>query len=582
MATGALPFRGESSGVTFKAILDGTPTSAMRLNPDLPPKLEEIINKSLEKDRNLRYQHASEIRTDLQRLKRDTESTRITATQAPPDKPLKRRKLGVILAACIIAIGFAAGGAWYLRSSRESQIDSIAVLPFNNVSGDANADYLSDGITESLIASLTHVPELKVKSRNSVFRYKGKDVDVQKAGNDLGVSALVSGRMVPRGDSIEVSAELTDVRDNTEIWGQHYSGRTTEIISLQQQIAGDIAEKLRSKLSIPEKQQVTKQGTKNPEAYELYLKGRYSWNKRTASDIATAISYFNQAIAKDPGYALAYSGLADAYSVLPAYGGASSENYPKSSAAARKALELDATLAHPHAVLGANEMEYDWDFAGGEAEYKKAFELDPNDATAHFWYASDIGWISGRQQEAFTEINRAHQLDPLSLIISKALGDVLFYARQYDATIVVCKKVANENPTFAPTHLCLANAYWGKRMYPQVIEEWKAYGERSGDRNESDFASALEQGLRSAGWKGALTKGIEIRQAQRKIGYSSAYNIALIYADLGDKDQAFKWLNTAYQERDSNLLGLKTDFQLDHLRSNPRFAELVGKVGLPQ
>src|SRR4029077_1672415 len=229
------------------------------------------------------------------------------------------------------------------------QIDSVAVLPFANVSGDVNADYLSDGITESLIASLTHVPELKVKSRNSVFHYKGKDVDVQKAGNDLGVRALVSGRLIPHGDNVEVSAELTDVRDNTEIWGQHYSGKSTELISLQQQIAGDLAAKLRSGLTSSEKQQVTKQGTQNPEAYELYLKGRYAWNKRTPSDLATAISYFNQAIAKDPGYALAYSGLADAYSVLPDFGGISSENIPKSNAAARKALELDATLARPHA-----------------------------------------------------------------------------------------------------------------------------------------------------------------------------------------------------------------------------------------
>jgi eukaryotic-like serine/threonine-protein kinase len=223
MATGALPFRGESSGVVFKAILDGTPTSAVRLNPDLPADLERIINKCLEKDRNLRYQHASEIRTDLQRLKRDTESTRIAGTQAPADKTF--RKLWVILPTCVIVIGLAAGGAWYLRPSRASQIDSIAVLPFTNVSGDASTEYLSDGITESLMASLTHVPALKVKSRNSVFRYKGKDVDVQKAGNDLGVSALVSGRMVQRGDSIEVSAELTNIGDNTEIWGSTTAAR---------------------------------------------------------------------------------------------------------------------------------------------------------------------------------------------------------------------------------------------------------------------------------------------------------------------------------------------------------------------
>src|SRR6202521_2840876 len=278
MATGALPFRGESSAVIFREILDGTPVPAVRLNPDVPPKLEEIIQKALEKDRNLRYQHASDIRTDLQRLKRDTESTKIAATQPSPDQTRKRRKLWIVLAACMAAIGLAAVGSWYVRSGRTAQIDSIAVLPFANVSGDASTDYLSDGITESLIASLTHVPELKVKSRNSVFRYKGKDVDVQKVGSDLGVSALVSGRVVTRGDSIEVSAELTDIRDNTEVWGQHYNGRSAEIISLQQQIAGDIAEKLRSKLGTPEKQQVTKQGTQNPEAYELYLKGRYYWN----------------------------------------------------------------------------------------------------------------------------------------------------------------------------------------------------------------------------------------------------------------------------------------------------------------
>jgi TolB-like protein len=450
------------------------------------------------------------------------------------------------------------------------------------VSGDANADYLSDGITESLIANLTRVPELKVKSRNSAFRYKGKDVDMQKVGNALGVSALVSGRLTARGESIEVSAELTNVRDNTEIWGQHYSGRSTEIISLQQQIAGDIAEKLHSKLTTSERLQVTKQGTQNPEAYELYLQGRYSWNKRTSADLGTAISYFNQAIAKDPGYALAYSGLADAYSTLPAYGGAPSEYYPKSNAAARRALALDASLAHPHAILGASEMEYDWDFAGGEAEYQKALELDPNDATAHQWYAEDISSIGGREQEALAEVNRAHQLDPQSVIISQSLGGVHLWARHYDEAIVVCQKVAKENPTFAEARGCLARAYWGKRMYPQVIEEWVAYGQLSGDRNNSDFGSAMEQGFRSAGWNGALTQGIKVRQAQRKMGYSSAYEIATLYAGLGDKDRAFQWLNTAYQERDHGLEKLKIDFLLDPLRSDPRFAGLVRKVGLPQ
>lgn len=583
MATGTLPFRGESSGVIFKAILDGTPTPAVRLNPDLSAELERTLNKCLEKDRNLRYQHSSEIRADLQRLKRDTDSSKTAAVPALPDTRFERSKLWIVVAGCIVAIALAAAGSWYFRSVRTAQIDSVAVLPFTNVGGDANTDYLSDGITESLIGSLAHVPDLKVKSRNSVFHYKGKDVDMQKVGNDLGVAALVSGRVVPRGDSIEVSAELTDVRDNTEIWGQHYSGKSTEIISLEQQIEGDLADKLRSKLSTSEKQLVAKQGTQNPEAYELYLKGRYYWNKRTLKDLDTAMSYFNQAIAKDPGYALAYAGLADTYFLLPGLGaGNRSENLLKSNAAAHKALELDATLARPHAVLGSNKMD-DWDFAGGEAEFKKAFALDPNDATTHQWYADNIGAIGGREQEAIAEINRAHQLDPLSLQISTELGSIHYSARQYDVMIASCKKVTDENPTFARAHQCLATAYRQKRMYPQFIEELKIFCQLLDDPHCSESSLALERGFRSGGWKGAFMNGIETAKAQYKAGGRwTAYGIADLYAQLGDKEQAFQWLNTAYQQHDSGLTGLKTTPSFDLIRSDPRFAELVRKVGLPQ
>jgi len=582
--TRMLPFRGDTSGVIFDSILNRMPAPACRMNPEIPSKLEEIITKCLEKDRNLRFQHASEIRTDLQRLKRDTDSSRTVAVSTLPYGTLKRSKFWVVLAACIAAIGLGALGTWYLRTGRTAQIDSIAVLPFTNVGGDANTDYLSDGITESLIGSLVRVPELKVKSRNSVFRYKGKDVDMQKVGDALGVSALVSGRVVSHGDSIEVTAELTDVRDNTEIWGQHYGGKSKDIIVLQQQIAADVAEKLRSKLSPSEKRQVAKQGTQNPEAYELYLKGRNYWNRRTITDLQTSISYFNQAIARDPEYALAYSGLADAYGILPAYrGGAPSENIPKSTAAARKAIELDASLAHPHAVLGYNKMGYDWDFAGGEAEFKKAVQLDPNDATARQWYADNLGMIGGREQEALAEINLAHQLDPLSPAISSHVGFIYMWARrEYDEAIIVCKKVATDNPTFALAHECLADAYWGKRSYPQVIEELKLHAQLSGDPNESEFASAMERGYGRGGWKAALARGIDVRQAQRNTGYQSACDIAGLHAELGDKGEAFRWLNIAYQEHDWWLLGLKTNFSLDPIRSDPRFAVLVRELGLPQ
>ena len=579
MATGTLPFRGETSGVIFESILNREPPKLARLNPEIHPELERIIDKALEKDRDTRYQHASDLLADLKRLKRQTESSRI-AVQAAPET--KRNRAWIWIAAGVAVIALAAAAFWYLRAGKAAQIDSIAVLPFTNVSADASVDYLSDGITESLIASLTHVPDLKVKSRNSVFHYKGKDVDAQKAGSELGVSALVSGRVTPHGDNLEVSAELTNVRDNTELWGQHYSGKSTEIIALEQQIAGDLAARLRSGITTSEKQLVTNQGTQNPEAYELYLKGRYAWNKRTAADLETAISYFNQAIAKDPGYALAYSGLGDVYTVYPVYGAKSSEVIPKSNAAARKALELDPTLAHPHAVLAGNYMEYDWDFTGGEAEYKKAFELDPNDASAHQWYGQDIGWIGGRVQEALAEEDRAHQLDPLSPIIIESLGLVQLAARRYDDAIATCEGVVRENPTFALAHNCLAWAYWAKSMYPQVVEQYKLLGQLDGNPKDVEFASALEQGFHSGGWKGALTKGIEVRQAQRKASYWSAYDIAGLYAGLGEKDEAFRWLNAAYEERNFSMEGMRTDFRLDPVRSDPRFAELVRKVGLPQ
>jgi len=335
-------------------------------------------------------------------------------------------------------------------------------------------------------------------------------------------------------------------------------------------------------LRTSEKQQLSKQGTQNPEAYELYLKGRSYWAKRTRADLETAISYFNQAVAKDPGYALAYAGLADAYAILPDYGPSPSEYIPKAKAAALKAIKLDPTLARAYVNLGGIKMGHEWDFAGGEAEFKKALELDPNDAHAHERYADNLGVLGGRELEAIAEINHAHQLDPRSLAINVEIGIVYIDARRFDEAIDVCKKVADENPTFAGAHDCLATAYWGKKMYPQVIEEQKVYGQLTGDQDDCDYASVMEKGFHSGGWPEALTKGIEYLQAQRKTGYSSAYTIATMYAELGEKDQAFQWLNTAFQEHDEDLLGLRTDSSFDPIRSDPRFAELVRKVGLPQ
>jgi serine/threonine protein kinase/tetratricopeptide (TPR) repeat protein len=572
MATGALPFRGESTAEIFKSILDATPAPALRLNPDVAPELERIINKALEKDRNLRYQSAAEMRTDLARLKRDLDSGRVSAASssmslasAGDRAATGMRRFVAIGVVALIVVAAALALVYFVRSNAQAaKIDSIAVLPFVNATGDANNEYLSDGLTESLIDALSQLPQLKVMARSTAFRFKSNQEDPQKIGHTLQVSALLMGRLAQHGEEVSVQADLVNTSDGSELWGAHYVRKASDITEVQSDIARDVAKRLKFEPG-GETKHLGNAGTTNPEAYRLYLEGRQLWYGRTPEGLKKSIDLFQQAIAADPNYALAYAGLAETYNVIPSYnaGITSRQASLLADQATRKAIELDDSLPESH-LARADALTFSYKWSEAENEFKKAIELNPNNATAHYFYAFTLLLPLKRFDEAFEQYKIALSMDPLSPIMNLNQATMLMNAHRYPEALAAFQRVSQSDPHFQPTHFKFSQYYAANGDFAHAVPEFQKF-----------FAVPGSFSLDAKGYR-------EVGQAQFADRPETMMWMALATAPTGDKDKVFEYLNKAFAEQEIELILCIRYPTLDPFRTDPRYADLMRRMGLPE
>jgi TolB-like protein/Tfp pilus assembly protein PilF/predicted Ser/Thr protein kinase len=580
MATGKQAFSGNTAAVIHDATLNRTPTPAGRVNPDLPPELERVINKALEKKRDLRYQHASDIRTDLRRLKRDTDSGRSVISSAPvvPSQPWWRSRMVLGIAAAALVALLTAWGWYYKSAGRGGEtIDSVAVLPFVNASADPNTEYLSQGIADSIVNNLSQLqlPNLRVVPWSTVSRYTGRQVDSQEVGRALHVRAVLVGTVMQQGDSLNIQMELVDIVKVSQLWGQQYQRKLTDILPLQEQIATDISNKLRLRLNAEQEQRLTKRYTENSEAHLLYLKGRNLAAEYTPERLQKAVQYFQQAIDVDPNYALAYAGLASSYVILGGRGVLSPrDTYPLAKSAAAKALAIDDTLAEAHNAQGIANR--DFDRTGAERELKRAIALNPSYVDAHHSYSHFLEAM-GRTEESLAESQRILEIDPLDPVMNAHLGWHYLMARRAEQAIVQCQKALEVGNTYWG-HYYLGQAYEQKARYNEAIDEFnKALG-LSGASTEA--IAALGHAYAVSGRSREAQHVLDDLDRLSKQHYVSLGYKALIYAGLGDREQALKWLQKAYEEGPGWLIYLGVDPRYDPLRSDPRFADLLRRMNL--
>lgn len=480
---------------------------------------------------------------------------------------------GRMLVSLLIVIGVLTAAFIYFARANKSVdssnvIESIAVLPFVNEASDSDAEYLSDEVTESLINNLSKLPKLRVVPRSVVLSYKGHESDPRKIARDLNVRAVLTGRVHRRGDTLSIQVDLIDVANVSQMWGQHYDRKVSDLLLVQEDISRDIFENLRLKLSVEEQKQL--------EAYSLYLKGRNYWNKRTEDGLLQGIEYFRKAIEADPAYAPAYAGLADCYNMLVVYGiNQPREAFPKAKEAATKALSIDGSLAEARTSLAFIKHRWDWAREDAEKEFQLAIRSKPTYAPAHQWYSSYLVAM-GRFDEAIAEARRAQELEPLSFISNSHIGWILYFAGRYDEAIEHCKKLLDVDPTFFPARRYLGLVYEQKGMYKEAIAEFQQAAKLSG----SPLMMSLLAHAYAVSGNRAEAQRLLVELGQQKQRYVSPYTVATIYAGLGEKDQAFKWLDRAFEERDIWLMNLRVDPLFKSLRSDYRFAQLLGRTGL--
>jgi serine/threonine-protein kinase len=578
MATGRQAFGGGTGGAIIEAVLTRSPVSVRAINPDIPAALEAIIEKALHKDREQRYQHAADLLADLQRLKREIDSGR--TDQAGDSVSLLASTSGPVSSTSHAVSRTTTPQSGSFRAPRASKtISSLAVLPFENVSRDPENDYLSDGITRSLINNLATVPKLRVMAQSTVFRYKGREIDPQAIGRELNVRAVLTGRMMQSGGSLRIGTELVDVATGSLLWGAQFDRKPGDIFVIQDEISSEISGKLRLQLTHAEKKRLVKRHTEDAEAYRLYLQGRHHWNRWTEEGFYKAIGYFQQAIEKDPSYALAHDGVADCYvllgwnSYLPP-----KDAFPKAKVAAMAALEIASDLGEAHTDLAAVLWLHDWQWAEAQNEFKRSLELNPCYPTANHYYAECLMTL-GRNAEALARMKKSLELDPLSLIINVAIGWAYYHARQYDEAVAQLLRTVELDPNYPMTYWILGLIYRDTARYDLAISAGEKGVNLSG--GSPLMRAALAQTFAAAG---APEKAIEIADELNELAkqrYVAPHFFAGIYVGLGEHDRAIEYLEKSCAEHCHWLIYLHVDPSMDDLRNDPRFQDLLRRVGLP-